>query len=107
MLIAERNRLEHAVPAVQHGPPSIFGGSNVSWRMSDLDLDDAIQASPVWRAKENLLRSTPGVSQHLASGHKEARRDDVLLGGSSRSAAARSVFISFAASTTTFAFARR
>src|SRR5207248_4796354 len=27
----------------------------------DDDLDRTIQASPVWRAKENLLRSVPGV----------------------------------------------
>jgi transposase len=32
----------------------------------DRDLDDTIQASPVWRAKENLLRSTPGVGPILS-----------------------------------------
>ena len=27
----------------------------------DSDMDQAIQQSPVWRAKEDLLRSVPGV----------------------------------------------
>ena len=27
----------------------------------DRDLDDTIQKSPVWRAKENLLRTVPGI----------------------------------------------
>jgi transposase len=27
----------------------------------DRDLDDTIHKSPVWRTKENLLRSVPGV----------------------------------------------
>lgn len=32
----------------------------------DRDLDDSIQGSPVWRAKENLLRSAPGVGPVLS-----------------------------------------
>ena len=61
MLGAERNRLEHALPAVRRGICT-----HIRWlerRLStvDRDLDDTIQQSPVWRAKEDLLRSVPGV----------------------------------------------
>lgn len=61
MLVAERNRLEHAQGAVRR---SIH--QHVRWlerRVAEVDhdLDDTIRRSPVWRAKENLLRSVPGV----------------------------------------------
>jgi transposase len=61
MLVAERNRLEHAQGAVRR---SIV--QHVRWlerRVTevDRDLDDTIRRSPVWRAKEDLLRSVPGV----------------------------------------------
>ena len=61
MLTAERNRLEHALPAVRRGITQ-----HIRWlerRLHDVDhdLDQAIQSSSVWRAKENLLRSTPGI----------------------------------------------
>jgi transposase len=61
MVAAERNRLEHAGPAVRRGIVQ-----HIRWlerRLHDVDddLDRTIQASPVWRAKENLLRSVPGI----------------------------------------------
>ncbi len=61
MLTAERNRLEHAV-----GPIRRSLGDHIRWlerRVAavDRDLDDTIARSPVWRAKEDLLRSVPGV----------------------------------------------
>jgi len=61
MLVAERNRLEHAQGAARR---SIL--QHVRWlerRVSEADrgLDDTLRRSPVWRAKENLLRSVPGV----------------------------------------------
>lgn len=61
MLVAERNRLEHAQGPVRR---SIL--QHVRWlerrvAEADRDLDDAVRRSPVWRAKENLLRSVPGV----------------------------------------------
>ena len=61
MVGAERNRLEHAVPAVRRGIVQ-----HIRWlerRLADVDddLDRTIQARPVWRAKEDLLRSVPGV----------------------------------------------
>jgi transposase len=66
MLIAERNRLEHAVPAVRRGITQHIRWLERQLADVDRDLDDTIQASPVWRAKENLLRSAPGVGPILS-----------------------------------------
>jgi transposase len=60
-LTAERNRLPHAQPPIRADI-----ARHVRWlerRVADVnrDLDRPIQASPVWRAKETLYRSTPGV----------------------------------------------
>ena len=61
MLVAERNRLAHALPPVEKSLKQ-----HIRWlerRLADVDsdMDQAIQQSPVWRAKEDLLRSVPGV----------------------------------------------
>ncbi len=62
MLTAERNRLGFATAA----PVRRDITQHIHWlerRLRDVDgdLEQAIHASPVWRAKENLLRSVPGV----------------------------------------------
>jgi len=61
MLTAERNRLEHAAAPIRRSL-----ADHIRWlerRVADVDrdLDHTIESSPVWRAKENLLRSVPGV----------------------------------------------
>jgi transposase len=62
MLQAERQRLEQATtPAVRRDLRQ-----HVRWlerRVADVDDDmqQRIQKSPAWRAKENLLRSVPGI----------------------------------------------
>ena len=61
MVGAERNRLEHAVPAVRRGIVQHIRWLERQRADVDDDLDRTIQASPVWRAKEDLLRSVPGV----------------------------------------------
>ncbi len=61
MLIAERNRLEHAVAAVRRGIRTHIRWLERQLGAVDRDLDDMIQQSPVWRAKADLLRSVPGV----------------------------------------------
>jgi len=66
LLIAERNRLEHALPAVRRGITQHIRWLERQLQDVDRDLDDNIQASPVWRAKENLLRSAPGVGPVLS-----------------------------------------
>ena len=61
MLTAERNRLSRSNAAVR---PNIQ--ASVNWlrrQLADIDKDlgDAIKRSPLWRAKDDLLRSVPGV----------------------------------------------
>jgi transposase len=61
MLTAERNRLEHTAAPIRRSV-----GDHSRWlerRIADVDrdLDHTIERSPVWRAKEHLLRSVPGV----------------------------------------------
>jgi transposase len=66
MLIAERLRRRQAVPAVRRDL-----GQHITWlehrvKRLDRDLDRWIQASPLWRAKENLLRTVPGIGPVIA-----------------------------------------
>ena len=61
MLTAERNRLEHALPSVRRDLVQHIRWLERRLRDVDHDLDRTVQSSPVWRAKENLLRSIPGV----------------------------------------------
>jgi len=61
MMVAEHNRLDRA-PKVLH--PQLR--RHIDWlrkqvRTLDHDLDQQLRNSPVWREKEKLLRSVPGV----------------------------------------------
>jgi transposase len=61
MLVAERNRRHAAAPAL-HGRID----AHLRWLEEALaeiegDLEGAVRDSPIWRAKEALLRSVPGV----------------------------------------------
>jgi transposase len=61
MLGAERNRLGFAQRPIQRDI-----GQHIRWlekRLKDVDreLEAAVQASPVWRATEDLLRTVPGI----------------------------------------------
>lgn len=61
MLTAERNRLEHATVLVRRSLTDHIRWLERQVADVDRDLDRTIEQSPVWRAKENLLRSVPGV----------------------------------------------
>jgi transposase len=61
MLTAETNRLEHAPPAVRPGITAHIRWLEQQLQDVDHDLAAMIQQSPVWRAKEDLLRSVPGI----------------------------------------------
>jgi transposase len=61
MLTAERNRLLQASPTVRRNIRQHVRWLERQVTAVDRDLDDMIHQSPVWRAKENLLRSVPGV----------------------------------------------
>ena len=67
MLTAERNRLRRALRRVQ---PSI--SQHIAWleqQLDDLDRDLAhlVHSSPLWREKEDLLRTVPGIGPVVAS----------------------------------------
>jgi transposase len=61
MLVAEQNRLEHATGAVRRDIEQHVRWLQQRVRDVDDDLDGAIRHSPVWRAREQLLRSVPGI----------------------------------------------
>jgi len=66
MLVAERNRLYTATLSVR---PRLK--EHIQWleqELKDLDRDlrQAIRSSPMWRAKDKLLRSVPGVGPVLS-----------------------------------------
>ena len=66
IILAEKNRLSRAIPEVS---PRIQ--SHISWLEQELhDLDSYLQRtvreSPAWRAREQLLRSVPGVGEQLS-----------------------------------------
>lgn len=61
MLTAERNRLAHAVPAVARDLRRHIRWLEQRLGHLDRDLDKQIQQSPVWRTKDDLLQSAPGV----------------------------------------------
>lgn len=91
MIGMERRRLAQAPPT---GPITRDLRNHIRWlerRVSDVDgdLDTAIQASPVWRVEEDLLRSVPGIGPTTARtllaelpelGHLDRRAIAALVG---------------------------
>ena len=66
MLVSEKNRLRTAICAVR---PRIE--AHIAWleqEMDDLDqaLRQTLRESPVWREKDDLLRTVPGVGEQLS-----------------------------------------
>ena len=66
MLVSEKNRLSSATIAVR---PRIE--AHIAWlerELDDLDegLRQTLRQSPVWREKEDLLRTVPGVGEQLS-----------------------------------------
>ena len=92
MLVSEKNRLGTAIGAVS---PRIE--AHIAWleqELSDLDqgLRQTLRRSPVWREKDDLLRTVPGVgepdlphsaSQSARAGYAESPGDRRLGGGGS------------------------
>ena len=67
MLVSEKNRLSSATVAVR---PRIE--AHIAWLEGELDdLDEGLRQtlrhSPVWREKDDLLRSVPGVGERLST----------------------------------------
>jgi transposase len=63
MLTAERNRLLIARPAVRRDLQQHIRFLERRLREADEDLHLAVKASPLWRVKDDLLQSVPGVGR--------------------------------------------
>jgi transposase len=66
IVTAEHNRLEHATAPVGRDIAPHLRWLDRRIAAVDRDVDDAIQQSPAWRAKEDLLRTAPGVGPVLS-----------------------------------------
>jgi transposase len=67
MLTAERNRLAVAKQNVRHNIDAHIHWLKAQLKDVDRDIGRLIRTSPVWREKEHLLRSVPGVGPVLAA----------------------------------------
>jgi transposase len=72
MLTAEQNRLMAA--AVQDGPEPLREqlGEHIDWlrrqlKQLDDDLNQQVQSSPLWREREQLLRTIPGIGKIVSA----------------------------------------
>jgi transposase len=61
MLVAERNRRQAAAPVLHQRIDAHLRWLEQALAEIEGELDGAIRASPIWRAKEALLRSVPGI----------------------------------------------
>jgi transposase len=67
MLTAEKNRLRTAPPSIRKSLRTHIAWLQRELTHTDADLAQAIQDSPVWREKDDLLRSVPGVGPVLTT----------------------------------------
>jgi transposase len=63
MLTAEKNRLKQATRLVRPRIKEHIAFLEAELDESNRDLDGLLQASPLWREMEDLLRSVPGIGQ--------------------------------------------
>jgi transposase len=61
MLTAEKNRLGQALPAVRPQVAAHIAWLQQALKALDAELDQLLRASPLWRERDQLLRSVPGV----------------------------------------------
>ena len=66
ILVAEKNRLGRATPEVRPRIEAHIGWLKQELDDMDTDLRQRIQRSPVWREKDDLLRSVPGVGPQVS-----------------------------------------
>ena len=67
MLVAEKNRLNNASPCVRKQVQAHINQLKKHLGSIDNDLQKLIKDSPLWRKKEELLRSVPGVGPILCT----------------------------------------
>jgi transposase len=61
MLVAEQNRLGQAAAVLKHDLRSHIDFLRKQLHRLDLDLDELLHQSPIWREQEDLLRGVPGI----------------------------------------------
>jgi transposase len=61
MLTAEKNRYQQALPAVRPHLAAHIAWLEQALKELDTELDACLRASPLWRERDQLLRSVPGV----------------------------------------------
>lgn len=61
MITAEGNRLELATPIIEKQIKLHIAGLRRQLAKIDQDIDGTIRQSPLWRAKDDLLQSVPGI----------------------------------------------
>jgi transposase len=66
MLTAEQNRARQALPAVRPHVAAHIAWLEQALRELDGELDQTLRASPLWRERDDLLRSVPGVGPTVA-----------------------------------------
>jgi transposase len=64
--VAEKNRLQVAHAAARPLIQKHIGWLEPERKQVDKDLGSAVRNSPMWRGKDDLLRSVPGVGPALA-----------------------------------------
>jgi transposase len=67
MLTAEKNRLASARPAIRKNLRAHISWLTRALQQADTDLADTIRQSPLWREKDELLRSVPGIGPVLTT----------------------------------------
>ena len=66
MITAEKNRIRTATQRIRPNVQQHIRWLEENLEDLDQDLDDFIRSSPMWKDKEHLLRSTPGVGPVLS-----------------------------------------
>lgn len=66
MLVAEKNRLGLARRSIRKSLKNHIAYLERELRITEADLAEQIEASPVWRVKDDLLQSAPGIG-HVTS----------------------------------------
>jgi transposase len=66
MIVAEKQRQQRAAERTKKSIARLLKALEKELASVDRDIDDAVRGSPVWRAREDLLASVPGVGPVIA-----------------------------------------
>lgn len=67
MMVAERQRAKHlTAPRLKKSVNRLLTALQKELAALDKEIDDSIRKSPLWREKENLLKSVPGIGPNIA-----------------------------------------